>query len=73
MLITVIVWIYVALMIAVSQWPDIGRMILTFMVLGGIPLVLVILIVARGSKLDDIRRQQRARRDEQNKKDSMQG
>ncbi|KPK11582.1 MAG: hypothetical protein AMJ68_05245 [Acidithiobacillales bacterium SG8_45] len=73
MLITIIVWIYIALMIAVSRWPDIGAMVLTFLLLGGIPLVLVIFIVVRGSKLDQIRRQQRARRDEQNKKDSMQG
>jgi hypothetical protein len=73
MLITVIVWIYIALMIAITRWPDVGAMVFTFLNLGGIPLVLVIFIVVRGSKLDDIRRQQRARRDEQEKNDSVQG
>ena len=73
MLITVIVWIYIALMIAITRWPDVGAMVFTFLILGGIPLVLVIFIVVRGIKLDDIRRQQRARRDEQEKNDSVQG
>lgn len=73
MLITVVVWIYIALMIAITRWPDIGAVVLTFLVLGGIPLALVVFIVVRGSKLDNIRRQQRARRDEQKKNDSVQG
>jgi hypothetical protein len=72
MLITLVVLIYIALMIAVSRWPDILGMVITFLVLGGIPLAMVIFFVVRGSKLNEIRRQQRARRDEQNEDDSVQ-
>lgn len=63
MLITLIVWIYLALLIAISQWPDILSMVLTFLVLGGIPMVFLTVTMTRGKRLNSIRQQQRARRD----------
>jgi hypothetical protein len=71
MLITVIVWIYIALMISVTRWPDVGAMVITFLLLGGLPLVFVIVLVVRGSKLDQIRAQQRARRDRDKEDNSV--
>jgi hypothetical protein len=65
MLIVVIVWIYIALMISVGRWPDISAMITTFLLLGALPLSFVIVIVVRGSKLNQIRAQQRERRDKE--------
>ena len=65
MLITLVVWVYIALMISVSRWPDIGGMIATFLLLGALPLAFVVLLVVRGSKLDKIREQQRLRRDQE--------
>ena len=71
MLIALVTWTYIALMISVTRWPDIGAMVVTFAVLGGIPLGFVILMMVRGSKLDEIRRQQQARRRNQAKDDSV--
>ena len=72
MFITLVAWIYIALIIAVSRWPDIGAMITTFLLLGALPLAFVIVIVVRGSKLSQIRAQQRERRDKEKQDDSVQ-
>lgn len=71
MLIALVAWTYIALMIAITRWPDIGGVITTFIILGGLPLGFVILMITRGSKLDDIRRHQRARRDNDTNDDSV--
>jgi hypothetical protein len=71
MLVALVAWTYIALMLSLSQWPDIGAMVITFVVLGGLPLGFVVLMLARGSKLGDIRHRQRARRDNNAKDDSV--
>lgn len=63
MLIALIIWIYSAALIAIFQWPDYLSMITTFLLLGAIPLILLIMIIARGKRLSSIRQQQRERRD----------
>lgn len=35
------VWLYFALMISVMQWPNVMSMILTFVLLGGIPVFML--------------------------------
>ena len=72
MLIALIIWIYSAALIAIFQWPDYLSMITTFLLLGAIPLVLLIRIIARGKRLGSIRQQQRDRRDA-DRDASMQG
>jgi hypothetical protein len=71
MLVALVAWTYIALMVSLGQWPDIGSMIITFVVLGGLPLGFVVLMLARGSKLGEIRRRQQARRDNNPKDDSV--
>ncbi len=63
MLIGLLIWIYGAALIAIFQWPDILSMIITFLLLGAIPLTLLIVTITRGKRLDVIRQKQRARRD----------
>ena len=63
MLIGLLIWIYSAALIAIFQWPDILSMIITFVLLGALPLILLIVLVARGKRINEIRRQQRVRRD----------
>jgi hypothetical protein len=63
MLIALVIWIYSAALIAIFQWPDYLSMITTFLLLGTIPLILLIMIMARGKQLGSIRQQQRDRRD----------
>lgn len=63
MLITLIVWIYLALLIAIFQWPDVLSMALTFLIIGTIPMVFLFLMMTRGKRLGHVRQQQRARRD----------
>lgn len=72
MFVVIITWVYIALMISVTRWPDVPAMLLSFLLLGGFPLVIVIFIIGRGKTLDDIRRRQRARRDRETGSGSVQ-
>lgn len=63
MLIALLIWIYSAALIAIFQWPDYLSMIVTFLLLGAIPTVLLAVLMTRGKRINVIRRQQRARRD----------
>lgn len=63
MLMALLIWIYGAAIIAIFQWPDILSMIITFLVLGTIPLGLLIVIITRGKNVNSIRQRQRERRD----------
>lgn len=63
MLIALIVWIYLALLIAIMQWPGILSMLLTFVLLGALPVAFLAMTMTRGKQLNAIRQQQRDRRD----------
>lgn len=63
MLIALVVWIYLALLIAILQWPSILSMVLTFVLLGVVPVVFLAMAMTRGKQLNAIRQQQRDRRD----------
>lgn len=62
-LIVLTFWIYSAALIAIFQWPDVLSMIITFLLLGAIPLALLVHLITRGKQLDSIRQLQRDRRD----------
>ncbi len=63
MLIALIVWIYLALLIAIMQWPSIVSMVVTFVLLGVVPVAFLAMAMTRGKQLNAIRQQQRDRRD----------
>ncbi len=63
MLIALLIWIYSAALIAIFQWPDFLSMIVTFLLLGAIPTILLVVMMTRRKRIDVIRRQQRQRRD----------
>jgi hypothetical protein len=62
MLVVLLVWCYIALLLAAAKWPDIPAMLGSFALYGGLPAaLLVIRIRGRGSAALRARQQQRIR------------
>ena len=55
-------WLYIALMLSLTQWPNVLAMIALFLFLGIVPAILL-LHGLRGRALSETRAAQRARRD----------
>ncbi len=58
----VFAWLYIALMISLSQWPHVFAMVGVFLLAGIVPAALL-LHGLRGSAVNEARATQRARRD----------
>lgn len=63
-------WLYIALMLSLTEWPNLLAMIALFLVLGIVPAMLL-LHGLRGRPLGETRAAQRARRDAELVKKAM--